>query len=115
MLVLLATLIVTLPLMTHAVTLNLAQAAPVATSVRPKVIELSIDFDGTVVWNGVTLASWQQLESYLHHEAQKSPQPQVHLRPDGRAKYDVVVKVLAAAQRNRIERIGLVDTARFKD
>ena len=115
MLVLLVTLIVSLPLMTHAVTLNLPQAAPVAANVRPEVIELSIDFDGTVVWNGATLASWQQLENNLHSEAQKTPQAQIHLFADRRVKYGVVARVLAAAQRNRLQQIGLAGTARFKD
>lgn len=115
MLVLLVTLIVSLPLMTHAVTLNLPQAAAVAPDMRPEVIELAIDFDGTVVWNGATLASWQQLENNLHSEAQKNPQAQIHLFADRRAKYGVVARVLAAAQRNRMQQIELAGTARFKD
>jgi biopolymer transport protein ExbD len=115
MLVLLVTLIVSLPLMTHAVTLNLPQAAPIAPNVRPEVIELSIDFDGTVAWNGATLASWQQLENNLHSEAQKIPQAHIHLFPDRLVKYGVVARVLAAAQRNRMQQIELAATARFED
>ena len=115
MLVLLVTLIISLPLMTHAVTLDLPQAAPVASSLRPEVVDLVIDFDGTVVWNGATLASWQQLESHLRSEAQKTPQPLIHLLPERRVKYDVVTRVLAAAQRNRLQNIELVGTAQFED
>jgi biopolymer transport protein ExbD len=115
MLVLLVTLIVSLPLMTHAVKLDLPQAAPADPNMRPDVIDLAIDFDGAVVWNGTTLASWQQLESKLHEEAQKAPQPHIHLLPDRRVKYDVVARVLAAAQRNRMQQIELAGTARFKD
>jgi biopolymer transport protein ExbD len=82
---------------------------------RPEVIELAIDFDGTVVWNGATLASWQQLENNLHSEAQQTPQAQIHLFADRRVKHGVVARVLAAAQRNRMQQIELAGTARFKD
>jgi biopolymer transport protein ExbD len=115
MLVLLVTLIVTLPVMTHAVKLDLAQGPPVSNDPEPDAIELEIDYDGTVVWNGTALSSWQQLEGNLRNAAQRVPQPEIHLRPDPRVKYDWVVKVLAAAQRNRMQRIGFGDTETFKD
>jgi biopolymer transport protein ExbD len=95
MLVLLVTLIISLPIMTHAVKLD--------------------HFDGTVMWNGSVVENLQQLGSYLHAEAQKEPQPEIHLRPDRHAKYDYVAQVLASAQRNRMTRVGLVNTAEFKD
>ena len=78
----------------------------------PEVIDLEIDFDGAVVWNG-QLVSWQQLESSLRTEARKYPQPEIHLRADPHVKYDYVAKVLALAQRNRMNRMGFVDTATF--
>ena len=53
----------------------------------------------------------ETLEGYFHTEADKDPQPEIHLRPDRRAKYDVVARVLAAAQRNRMKKIGFVNTA----
>jgi len=115
MLVLLVTLIVTLPVMTHAVILELPQAPPQSNDSLPQAIDLEIDYDGTVVWNGTALATWQQLEDHLHTEAQRTPQPEIHLHPDRRAKYDWVAKVLAAAQRNRLQNVGFVDTAAFKD
>jgi biopolymer transport protein ExbD len=59
--------------------------------------------------------SLNQLEGYFHEEAAKDPQPEIHLRPDRRAKYDYVAKVLAAAQRNRMKKIGFVNTAEFRD
>ena len=115
MLVLLVTLIVSLPIMTHAVKLDLPQAPPFREDTPPEVINLDIDFDGTVVWNGKAVESLQQLESYLHTEAQKVPQPEIHLRADRGVKYDSVAKVLALAQRNRLQRMGFVNTADFKD
>jgi biopolymer transport protein ExbD len=115
MLVLLITLIVSLPIMTHAVKLDLPQAPPSPPATPPEVINLDIDFDGTIVWNGKVLAGLQQLESYLRIEAQKDPQSEIHLRPDAHVKYDFVAKVLASAQRNRMTRMGFVNTGDFKD
>ena len=116
MLVLLVTLIVSLPIMTHAVKLDMPQNRnPPPDTVRPEVIDLEIDFDGTVVWNGTVVNNLPQLEGYFREEAVKDPQPEIHLRPDRRAKYDYVAKVLAAAQRNRMKRIGFVNTAEFQD
>jgi biopolymer transport protein ExbD len=116
MLVLLVTLIVSLPVMTHAVKLDMPQNKnPPPDTVRPEVIDLEIDFDGTVVWNGTVVQNLSQLEGYFREESSKDPQPEIHLRPDRRAKYDYVAKVLAAAQRNRMKRIGFVNTAEFQD
>ena len=115
MLVLLVTLIISLPIMTHAVKLDMPQNnnAPPPDQ-RPDVIDLEIDFDGTVVWNG-TPVQFNQLESYFHTEADKPVQAEIHLRPDRRVKYDFVARVLAAAQRNRMKKIGFVNTSEFKD
>jgi biopolymer transport protein ExbD len=67
------------------------------------------------VWNGSPVASLEQLQGYFATETTKDPQPEIHLRPDRRAKYDVVAKVLAAAQRNHMKKIGFVNVAEFKD
>ena len=117
MLVLLVTLIVTLPIMTHAVKLDMPNVAnpPPPPPVLPEVIDLEIDFDGTVVWNNTPIASMQQLENYFHAERDKDPQPEIHMRPDRRAKYEIVAKVLAAAQRNHMKKIGFVNVGEFRD
>ena len=117
MLVLLVTLIVTLPVMTHAVKLDMPNVTnpPPPPPTPPEVIDLEIDFDGAVVWNGSQVSGMPQLESYFHAERDKDPQPEIHLRPDRRAKYDVVAKVLAAAQRDHMKKIGFVNVAEFRD
>jgi biopolymer transport protein ExbD len=116
MLVLLVTLIVSLPIMTHAVKLDMPQTnTPPPPDQRPEVIDLEVDFDGTVVWNGNTVASMEQLENYFRSEASKQPQPEIHLRPDRRVKYDFVARVLAAAQRNRMKKIGFVNITEFRE
>jgi biopolymer transport protein ExbD len=117
MLVLLVTLIISLPVMTHAVKLDMPNpnAQPPPPDQQPEVINLEIDGDGTVVWNGNPVTGIPQLEGYFASETVKDPQPEIHLRPDRRARYDVVAKVLAAAQRNHMKKIGFVNVAEFKD
>ena len=113
MLVLLVTLIISLPTMTHAVKLNLPQSVLTSQQRPPTVIDLDIDADGTIVWNGTVLTGLQQLEGYLQAQARTGPQAEIHLRAERRAKYDVVAKVLALAQRNRMEKMAFVNTAEF--
>jgi|SRR5580658_582698 biopolymer transport protein ExbD len=115
MLVLLVTLIVSLPIQTHAVKLDMPNGNPPPQTERPEVIDIEVDFDGTVVYNGTPVPNLDTLEGFFRTEAQKDPQPEIHLRPDRRAKYDVVARVLAAAQRNRMKKIGFVNVAEFKD
>jgi biopolymer transport protein ExbD len=116
MLVLLIMFIITIPIMTHAVKLDMPQATnPPPPDARPEVIDLEVDFDGTVVWNGTVVPSVQTLEQYFKSESGKEPQPEIHLRPDRRAKYGTVASVLAAAQRNRMKKIGFVNTSEFRE
>ena len=117
MLVLLILLIITLPIMTHAVKLDMPRPIPnqPRPPIPPEVIELEIDFDGTVVWNGTVVPSIQTLEQYFKTESTKEPQAEIHLRPDRRSKYGTVAVVLAAAQRNRMKKIGFVNTSEFRD
>jgi biopolymer transport protein ExbD len=115
MLVLIVTLIMTLPIQTHAVKLDMpppTDAPP--PPVVPEVVNLDVDFDDSVYWDGnkVELA---QLDAYFRSEATKDPQPEIHLRPDKRSHYDTTAKVLASAQRNRMEKIGFVNTTEFGD
>jgi len=117
MLVLLIMFIITIPVMTHAVKLDMPQPNPnqAAPPVPPEIIDIEIDFDGTVVWNGTVVPDLGTLERYFRTEANKDPQPEIHMRPDRRSKYDSVAKVLAAAQRNRMLKIGFVNTSEFRE
>jgi biopolymer transport protein ExbD len=114
MLVLIVTLIVTLPIMTHAVKLDMPpprdQPPP---DVQPEIINLDIYYDGTVSWNGQTIPTLDELEQQFTVAAKKDPQPELHLAPDSHVKYDVVAKVLASAQRNHMTKIGFVNTSEF--
>jgi len=116
MLVLLVTLIITLPVMTHAVKLDMPNANnPPPPEQRPEVIELEVDFDGTIVWNGTVVQGLPQLEQFFRTESMKDPQPEIHLRPDKRVKYDTVAKVLAAAQHNSMKKIGFVNIGEMRE
>ena len=116
MLVLLIMFIITIPVMTHAVKLDMPQPnnAP-PPEVRPEVIDLEVDFDGAVVWNGTVVPNLSTLEQYLRSESGQEPQKEIHLRPDRRAKYGSVAVVLAAAQRNHMQKIGFVNTSEFRE
>jgi len=115
MLVLLVTLILSLPIMTHAVKLDMPPPNPnqPPPPVQPEIINLDIYYDGTISWNGGTIPSLAELEQQFQVAAAKDPQPELHLAPDSHVKYDVVAKVLAAAQRNHMEKIGFVNTSQF--
>ncbi len=115
MLVLLIMFIVTIPVMTHAIKLDLPHSPPAERQVPPEVLDLEIDFDGTVSWNGSVVPSLQTLEQYFRSESHKNPQPEIHVRADRRAKYGVVASVLASAQRSHMKKIGFVNTAEFRD
>ncbi len=108
MLVLIVMLIITIPIQTHAVKLDMPRPNPNAQLVTPEVIDLVVDFDGTLLWNGQPVPNGQTLVSYFTEAASKDPQPELHLRPNKLAKYDVVAKVLATAQRLHIRNIGIV-------
>ncbi len=115
MLVLLIMFIITIPVMTHAVKLDMPRPTDAPPPpVRPEVIDVEIDFDGTVLWNG-TPVTLEALDGYFRTESQKEVQPELHLRPDKRSRYEVVAKVLASAQRNRMKKIGFVNVAEFRD
>jgi biopolymer transport protein ExbD len=113
LLVLLVMFIITIPVMTHAVKLDMPRPTnQPAEQVYPVVIQLEIDFDGTVLWNG-TPVTVESLDTYFRREAANDPQPELHIRPNKRASYDVVARVLAAAQRNGLLKIGFVGNEQF--
>jgi biopolymer transport protein ExbD len=113
MLVLLIMLIITIPMQTHAVKLNLPQANSPATSVQPQIVEVDIDFDGTILWNGEVVPDRQTLDARLAGIAAESDQPELHVRPDKLTDYKYVAEVLATAQRLGVQKIGIVGYEQF--
>jgi biopolymer transport protein ExbD len=115
MLVLLVMLIVTIPIQTHAVKLDLPQNnnPPPPNDAMPNVVNLEIDFDGTPIWNGTPVGSRAQLDRFLEETASQIPQPEVHLRPNRLAKYEAVARTLADAQRLGVTKIGFVGNEQY--
>jgi biopolymer transport protein ExbD len=115
MLVLLVMLIITIPVQTHAVKLDMPQGNPPPALVQPAVVNLDIDFDGTISWNGTVLPDRATLERYLRQAAQQDPQPEIHLAPNKLVKYAYVAMVLAESQRLGVVKIGIVGNEQFME
>jgi biopolymer transport protein ExbD len=107
MLVLLVIFIITAPLLTHSVKIDLPKASSTPNLTKPDNIQLAIDAQGKVFWNGEALErnAWQER---MRAAAKHSPQPEVHIRGDATAAYGKVAVVLADAAKAGLTRIGFV-------
>ncbi|MBI1330919.1 MAG: biopolymer transporter ExbD [Alphaproteobacteria bacterium] len=115
MLVLLVMLIMTLPIQTHAVKLDMPKPNPEQTPPPDKQpVDILVDFDGTVYWNNAPV-SMATLDSYFYQDGlnETELQQEYHIRADRLAKYDTVAKVLANAQRRGVVKIGIVGTEEY--
>jgi biopolymer transport protein ExbD len=113
MLVLLIMLIITIPIQTHAVKLNMPVASPPTQMEPPEVITIEVDFDGTILWNTQMVQGKPELEQRMRIEAAKPTQPEVHLRPNKLVKYQHVAMVMASAQRIGLMKIGVIGNEQF--
>jgi biopolymer transport protein ExbD len=84
-------------------------------TVQPRVIDIEVDFDGTIIWNGAPVAGIAAVDGFFRQEAELEPQAEIHIRPDRRAKYDVVANVMASAQRHKMVKIGFVNISQFRE
>ncbi|WP_131111509.1 ExbD/TolR family protein [Sulfuricystis thermophila] len=107
MLVLLVIFIVTAPILTHAVKIDLPKASSAVNVTKPEHIEFGIREDGSLFWNGETV-TLDQLPQRFAIEAAKQPQPELHIRADRLVAYEKVAKVMAAAAKAGLTRIGFV-------
>jgi biopolymer transport protein ExbD len=114
MLVLLVIFIITAPLLTHAVKLELPRASAQENQLKPDKIDFAIDAAGVLHWNGEPVSRAEAAQRFAT-ESLKQPQPEVHLRADQAVAYRVVAQTLADASRAGLTRIGFVsepETAR---
>lgn len=114
MLVLLIMFIITIPIQTHAVKMNMpvpSNAPPPTTP--PEVVRIDVDFDGTIGWNGEIVNGRADLENRLAQVAALPDQPEVHLRPNKLVTYKHVAGVMASAQRLGVTKIGIVGNEQF--
>lgn len=113
MLVLLIMLIITIPIQTHAVKLNMPVGNPPAQVKPPEIVRIDLDFDGTITWDGQVINDRALLESRFKRIADQTDQPEVHLKPNKLVTYDTVAMVLASAQRLGVTKIGLVGNEQY--
>lgn len=107
MLVLLVIFIITAPLLTHAVKIDLPQASSVPLEEKPEVIDIAIDAEGVMYWNDVKLVEGE-LQKKLQLEHAKSQLPEIQIRADKNSRYQVIAALMADAQKAGLTKIGFV-------
>jgi biopolymer transport protein ExbD len=113
MLVLLIMFIITIPVQLHSVEMNMPPPSNVKPPVEPEVVKIDIDENSLVYMNGVAVAGQQDLEYKLSLLAKQEVQPEIHLRPNKSAKYDVVARVMATTQRLGLTKMGILGHEQF--
>lgn len=115
MLVLLVMLIITIPMQMHSVNLDLPSGPPPAAQLKPQVVELFIDFDGTVSWNGTALSGTADLEQRLAEVAKAAvtDQAEIHIKPSKMTDYGHVAAAMASVQRHGLTKMGVVGQEQF--
>jgi biopolymer transport protein ExbD len=107
MLVLLVIFIITAPLLTHAIKLDLPKTQAAEAPAQAQAITLSFDAQGRLYWDQDALPL-SQLEARLQQAASRQPQPELQLRADKGTRYEIIAQVMAAAQAQGLTRIGFV-------
>ncbi len=107
MLVLLIIFIITIPVMTHAVKIDLPRDNPNQPIETPEVMRVYVDFDGTILWNDSPI-DHATFQNYVALENAKDPQPEIHVDADRRTAYVYVANVLFTLQRGGLKKIGFV-------
>ncbi len=115
LLVLLIMFIITIPIQTHAVKVDLPQNSDnTPPPVQPTKNTLAIDPAGTITWNG-TPVNPVTLRQYLDTSAQMQPEPELHFQPDPQARYEVVDQVLAVVKRSNITKLGFIGNEQYRN
>jgi biopolymer transport protein ExbD len=107
MLVLLVIFIITVPVLTHSVKLDLPRADNTPNIVKPETVNISVTENGETYWNDERVDE-QQLDIDLAAAATRQPQPEVFIRGDRKVEYERVAKVMAAVQRSGILKLGFI-------
>ncbi|MBW8848722.1 MAG: biopolymer transporter ExbD [Burkholderiales bacterium] len=108
MLVLLIIFLITVPVVTQSIALNLPKETNVVRITKPENIEISVNKDGEVYWGTKQVPDMEELVKRLGKESVKNPQPEVHIRGDDKSRYESVGRVVFACQRAGIMRISFV-------
>jgi biopolymer transport protein ExbD len=108
MLVLLIIFMITVPVVTQSIRLDLPKEVNVPTQTKPENIVIAVDADGDVYWGMERMPDTETLVNRLKAEAVKEPQPEVHIRGDLRVRYESVGRVVVACQRAGIAKVGFI-------
>ncbi len=108
MLVLLIIFLITIPVVTQTVPVQLPKETNVVTQTKPENVLISVSRDGDIFWNTEYLADIEVLVERLKKVSVQSPQPEVHIRGDMDARYESVGKVVVACQRAAIAKVGFI-------
>ncbi len=111
MLVLLIIFLITIPVVTQSVQLQLPKERNVPTQTKPENILLAVSKDGDVYWNTRKMPDIESVVKELKKESIKDPQPEVHIRGDQDARYESVGRLVVACQRAGIAKVGFITEA----
>ncbi|QHI96086.1 biopolymer transporter ExbD [Aristophania vespae] len=117
MLVLLIMLIITIPLQTHSVSIDLPQGKSPPGNIHPQTITLDINYDDSLSWNGTLLTSEEDLQTHLHDIVSQNNgnETELHIHPDRLANYKTVAHILASAQKSGIKKLGIIGLDQFME
>jgi biopolymer transport protein ExbD len=108
MLVLLIIFLITVPVVTQSIAVNLPKETNIVRVTKPENIEISVSKDGDVYWGTKLIPDMEELVKRLGKESVKNPQPEVHIRGDDKSRYESVGRVIFACQRAGIMKINFV-------
>jgi biopolymer transport protein ExbD len=108
MLVLLIIFLITIPVVTQSITLELPKERNVVTVTKPENILLAVSKDGDLYWNTKRIDDIEELTKMLTEKAKVKPQPEVHIRGDANARYESIGRVVFACQRAGIQKVGFI-------
>src|SRR5579863_6299786 len=108
MLVLLIIFLITIPVITKTVPVDLPKAVNIPTQTKPENITIAVDKEGKIYWNDKAMPNREVLLGYIKEAAVRVPQPEIHIRADRDTRYEAVGRVMYAIQRGGIVKVGFL-------
>jgi biopolymer transport protein ExbD len=112
MLVMLIIFLITIPIITKTVKVDLPNTRNIATVTKPENITVAVDVSGNVYWNGGAVSDRSQLLDLVVAEARKVPQPEIHIRADRNARFEAVGRVIYVIQQGGLVKVGFLTEPR---
>jgi len=108
MLVLLIIFLITIPVITKTVRVDLPKAVNIPTRTKPENITIAVDKDGNIYWNDKRVADRSALLGFIKEAAVRKPQPEIHIRGDKDTRYEAIGRVMYAIQRGGVQKVGFL-------